>query len=97
MCVFVLVQVTAVTSELSDERFRGDALSQALDIERTERLRLAKDNKELQVPHTHHWLNALHCGLQYCYVVNSSYSMHTVLYTAYIVCCSCALDSGGPD
>nr|XP_055063633.1 unconventional myosin-XVIIIb-like isoform X1 [Misgurnus anguillicaudatus]XP_055063634.1 unconventional myosin-XVIIIb-like isoform X1 [Misgurnus anguillicaudatus] len=41
-------KVTAVTSELSDERFRGDALSQALDIERTERLRLTKDNKELQ-------------------------------------------------
>ncbi|XP_030625348.1 unconventional myosin-XVIIIb [Chanos chanos] len=41
-------KVTAVTSELSDERFRGDAVSQALDIERAERLRLYKENKELQ-------------------------------------------------
>ncbi|XP_077354525.1 unconventional myosin-XVIIIb isoform X3 [Festucalex cinctus] len=42
-------KLTAVTSELSDERFRGDALGQALDVERAERLRLGKDNKELQV------------------------------------------------
>ncbi|XP_043087441.1 unconventional myosin-XVIIIb-like [Puntigrus tetrazona] len=41
-------KVTAVVSELSDERFRGEAMSQALDTERTERLRLAKENKELQ-------------------------------------------------
>ncbi|XP_026130318.1 unconventional myosin-XVIIIb-like isoform X1 [Carassius auratus] len=41
-------KVTAVVSELSDERFRGEAMSQALDSERTERLRLAKENKELQ-------------------------------------------------
>lgn len=45
----VCVQVTAVTSELSDERFRGDAVGQALDVERAERLRLSKENKELQV------------------------------------------------
>ncbi|XP_077442138.1 unconventional myosin-XVIIIb [Vanacampus margaritifer] len=42
-------KLTAVTSELSDERFRGDALGQALDVERAERLRLSKDNKDLQV------------------------------------------------
>lgn len=42
-------QVTAVTSELSDERFRGDAVGQALDVERAERLRLSRENKELQV------------------------------------------------
>ncbi|XP_066507177.1 unconventional myosin-XVIIIb-like [Hoplias malabaricus] len=42
-------KVTAVVSELSDERFRGEAMSQALDTERTERLRLTKENKELQV------------------------------------------------
>ncbi|KAL1266200.1 hypothetical protein QQF64_001875 [Cirrhinus molitorella] len=41
-------KVMAVVSELSDERFRGEAMSQALDTERTERLRLAKENKELQ-------------------------------------------------
>uniref|UniRef100_A0A8C2H325 Myosin motor domain-containing protein n=1 Tax=Cyprinus carpio TaxID=7962 RepID=A0A8C2H325_CYPCA len=41
-------KVTAVISELSDERFRGEAMSQALDNERTERLRLTKENKELQ-------------------------------------------------
>uniref|UniRef100_A0A8C1NGU6 Myosin XVIIIB n=1 Tax=Cyprinus carpio TaxID=7962 RepID=A0A8C1NGU6_CYPCA len=41
-------KVTAVVSELSDERFRGEAMSQALDNERTERLRLTKENKELQ-------------------------------------------------
>ncbi|MEQ2268133.1 hypothetical protein XENORESO_015894, partial [Xenotaenia resolanae] len=39
--------VTAVTSELSDERFRGDAVGQALDVERAERLRLGKENKDL--------------------------------------------------
>lgn len=47
--VCVYVQVTAVTSELSDERFRGDAVGQALDVERAERLRLSRENKELQV------------------------------------------------
>uniref|UniRef100_A0A8C1NJP3 Myosin XVIIIB n=1 Tax=Cyprinus carpio TaxID=7962 RepID=A0A8C1NJP3_CYPCA len=47
-------EVTAVVSELSDERFRGEAMSQALDNERTERLRLTKENKELQVQPTHH-------------------------------------------
>ncbi|XP_048876504.1 LOW QUALITY PROTEIN: unconventional myosin-XVIIIb-like [Brienomyrus brachyistius] len=41
-------KVTALSSELSDERFRGDAVSQALDMERAERLRLCKENKELQ-------------------------------------------------
>uniref|UniRef100_A0A8C5A4H3 Myosin motor domain-containing protein n=1 Tax=Gadus morhua TaxID=8049 RepID=A0A8C5A4H3_GADMO len=41
-------KVTAVTCELSDERFRGDAVGQALDVERAERLRLCKENKELQ-------------------------------------------------
>ncbi|KAF6726121.1 Unconventional myosin-XVIIIb, partial [Oryzias melastigma] len=41
-------RVTAVTSELSDERFRGDAVGQALDVERAERLRLSRENKELQ-------------------------------------------------
>ncbi|XP_029921706.1 unconventional myosin-XVIIIb [Myripristis murdjan] len=41
-------KVTAVMSELSDERFRGDAVGQALDVERAERLRLSKENKELQ-------------------------------------------------
>ncbi|KAJ7988380.1 hypothetical protein DPEC_G00322950 [Dallia pectoralis] len=41
-------KVTAISSELSDERFRGDAVSQALDTERGERLRLTRENKELQ-------------------------------------------------
>uniref|UniRef100_A0A8C4DI61 Myosin motor domain-containing protein n=1 Tax=Dicentrarchus labrax TaxID=13489 RepID=A0A8C4DI61_DICLA len=41
-------KVMAVTSELSDERFRGDAVGQALDVERAERLRLSRDNKDLQ-------------------------------------------------
>ncbi|KAM6902590.1 unconventional myosin-XVIIIb isoform 1-T2 [Xenentodon cancila] len=41
-------RVTAVTSELSDERFRGDAVGLALDVERAERLRLIRENKELQ-------------------------------------------------
>ncbi|XP_044000663.1 unconventional myosin-XVIIIb-like isoform X1 [Gambusia affinis] len=40
-------KVTAVTSELSDERFRGDAVGQALDVERAERLRLNRENKDL--------------------------------------------------
>uniref|UniRef100_A0A3Q2U147 Unconventional myosin-XVIIIb n=1 Tax=Fundulus heteroclitus TaxID=8078 RepID=A0A3Q2U147_FUNHE len=37
----------SVTSELSDERFRGDAVGQALDVERAERLRLTRENKDL--------------------------------------------------
>ncbi|KAK2818617.1 hypothetical protein Q5P01_024178 [Channa striata] len=41
-------KVTAVTSELSDERFRGDAVGQALDVERAERLRLSRENRDLQ-------------------------------------------------
>lgn len=41
-------KITAVTSELSDERFRGDAVGQALDVERAERLRLSRENKDLQ-------------------------------------------------
>ncbi|XP_062339963.1 unconventional myosin-XVIIIb-like isoform X1 [Osmerus eperlanus] len=41
-------KVTAVSSELSDERFRGEAACQALDVERAERLRLTRENKELQ-------------------------------------------------
>lgn len=48
-CAFLFLQVTAVTSELSDERFRGDAVGQALDVERAERLRLSRENKDLQV------------------------------------------------
>ncbi|XP_072310328.1 unconventional myosin-XVIIIb-like isoform X2 [Eucyclogobius newberryi] len=42
-------KVTAVTSELSDERFRGDAVGQALDVERAERQRLTRENKDLQL------------------------------------------------
>ncbi|KAK6316196.1 hypothetical protein J4Q44_G00137200 [Coregonus suidteri] len=41
-------KVTAVSSELSDERFRGEAVCQALDMERGERLRLTRENRELQ-------------------------------------------------
>ncbi|XP_077479786.1 unconventional myosin-XVIIIb [Stigmatopora argus] len=41
-------KLTAVTSELSDERFRGDAAAQALDAERAERLRLGKENGDLR-------------------------------------------------
>uniref|UniRef100_A0A7N8XDA5 Myosin XVIIIB n=1 Tax=Mastacembelus armatus TaxID=205130 RepID=A0A7N8XDA5_9TELE len=47
-------RVTAVTSELSDERFRGDAVGQALDVERAERLRLSRENKDLQVFRLNH-------------------------------------------
>lgn len=50
----VFVQVTAVTSELSDERFRGDAVGQALDVERAERLRLCRENRDLQVDTLEH-------------------------------------------
>ena len=48
-CLCVCVKVSAISSDLSDERFRGEAVSQALDVERAERLRLSKENKELQV------------------------------------------------
>lgn len=47
--VVICVQVTAVTSELSDERFRSDAVGQTLDVEKAERLRLSRENKELRV------------------------------------------------
>lgn len=43
-----------MTSELSDERFRGDAVGQALDVERAERLRLSRENKDLQVDRLNH-------------------------------------------
>ncbi|XP_035391296.1 unconventional myosin-XVIIIb-like isoform X2 [Electrophorus electricus] len=41
-------KVTAVVSELSDERFRGECVGQALDTEIAERRRLAKETKDLQ-------------------------------------------------
>ena len=44
---------------MSDERFRGDAVGQALDVERAERLRLYKENKELQVKRLGDWVNGL--------------------------------------
>uniref|UniRef100_A0A3Q2Q8E1 Unconventional myosin-XVIIIb n=1 Tax=Fundulus heteroclitus TaxID=8078 RepID=A0A3Q2Q8E1_FUNHE len=42
-------QTNTHTLNLSDERFRGDAVGQALDVERAERLRLTRENKDLLV------------------------------------------------
>uniref|UniRef100_A0A670ZYM7 Myosin motor domain-containing protein n=1 Tax=Pseudonaja textilis TaxID=8673 RepID=A0A670ZYM7_PSETE len=42
-------KVIDLTAELSDERLKGDVACQALDVERAERLRAAKEARELQV------------------------------------------------
>lgn len=49
-CVCVCVgQITELSSELADERNTGESASQLLETETSERLRLEKDLKELQV------------------------------------------------
>lgn len=56
VCVF-LDQITELSSEVADERNTGESASQLLETETSERLRLEKDMKELQVGrprgHTH--------------------------------------------
>lgn len=42
-------QITDLTMELSDERYKGDVACQVLDGERAERLRGARELQELQV------------------------------------------------
>ena len=51
MCVYVCVlhQITELSSELADERNTGESASQLLETETSERLRLEKDMKDLQV------------------------------------------------
>lgn len=46
-------QITELSSELADERNTGESASQLLESESSERLRLEKDMKDLQVPHTY--------------------------------------------
>lgn len=48
-CVCVLHQITELSSELADERNTGESASQLLETETSERLRLEKDMKDLQV------------------------------------------------
>lgn len=43
-------QIIDLTTELSDERYKGDVTCQALDGERAERLRGTRELQELQVP-----------------------------------------------
>lgn len=47
-----MFQITELSSELADERNTGESASQLLESETSERLRLEKDMKDLQV-HTH--------------------------------------------
>lgn len=46
----LLPQIIDLTTELSDERYKGDVTCQALDGERAERLRGTRELQELQVP-----------------------------------------------
>ena len=45
----LLPQIIDLTTELSDERYKGDVTCQALDGERAERLRGTRELQELQV------------------------------------------------
>lgn len=52
--VCVSNQITELSSELADERNTGESASQLLETETSERLRLERDMKDLQVDtHTH--------------------------------------------
>lgn len=42
-------QITELTSELADERFKGDVACQALESERAERLQALREVQELKV------------------------------------------------
>lgn len=42
-------QITDLTSELADERFKGDVACQALETEQTERLQALRELQELKV------------------------------------------------
>lgn len=46
----LLPQIIDLTTELSDERYKGDVTCQALDGERAERLRGTRELQDLQVP-----------------------------------------------
>lgn len=64
-------QIIDLTTELSDERYKGDVACQVLDGERAERLRGARELQELQVgdrwampvavPHSRHGLAGPKC------------------------------------
>lgn len=49
VCVCVSHQITELSTELADERNTGEAASQLLESETSERLCLDKDMKDLQV------------------------------------------------
>ncbi|OCU01713.1 hypothetical protein XELAEV_1800749415mg, partial [Xenopus laevis] len=40
--------ITDLTTELSDERFKGEVTCQVLEVERAERLRASREIKEMQ-------------------------------------------------
>lgn len=49
MVLVSLPQITDLTSELADERFKGDVACQALESERAERLQALREVQELKV------------------------------------------------
>lgn len=60
MCVH---QITELSSELADERNTGESASQLLETETSERLRLERDMKDLQVETQAHTLCPVHGGI----------------------------------
>lgn len=52
LCVSLCVQISDLLAELADERSTSESASQLLETETSERLRLERDMKDLQV-HTH--------------------------------------------
>lgn len=69
VCLFacLLHQITELSSELADERNTGESASQLLETETSERLRLERDMKDLQVEtktHTHTLVFLCRWGLQ---------------------------------
>lgn len=49
IAIVCICQITELSSELADERNTGESASQLLESETSERLRLEKDMKDLQV------------------------------------------------
>lgn len=65
-CSFVLhavlcVQISDLLAELADERSTGESASQLLETETSERLRLEKEMKDLQVHTNRHFFRNSHC------------------------------------
>jgi hypothetical protein len=61
----VFLQITELSAELADERNTGESASQLLETETSERLRLEKDMKDLQVNTAKEKLHILNCCRMY--------------------------------